>query len=131
MVGFINPDIFDNGLAYAKAQADKVYICSAQPANYTEATSTYALGVKDFGAGNVFPNAIADALPTGSRKIASAPVTNGGDVIADGVVAFYAVVKSGAPPALLAANALTEEQEVSEGNTFTLQSFDLALTAPE
>lgn len=129
MAGYIHPDVFDSGLSYAKTNADKIYICSTQPANYTEATSTYALGNKDFGAGNVFPGAIADTTPTGSRQITTAAVTDG-SVTADGTAGFWAIVKSSATAALLAAYSLSATQVVTNNNTFTLAAFNLKFTAP-
>ena len=64
MTAMINDNTLDNGLAALKSAADKIYICSTQPTTYTEATSTYALGNKNFGAGSVFPSAIAAGCTT-------------------------------------------------------------------
>lgn len=60
---YINDNVLDNGLTQLKSQASDIYICSQEPATFTQASSTYALGRKNFGAGNVFPGAIAAGSP--------------------------------------------------------------------
>ena len=59
----------DYGLEELNQYADKLYVCSQQPVDYTEATATYALGMKDLGVGLVFGNP-ADATPDG-RQVSS------------------------------------------------------------
>jgi hypothetical protein len=113
----LNDNTLDNGLAALKAAADKVYICSAEPATYTAATSTNALGNKNFGAGAVYPAAIAAGSPSG-RQIASAAVTDG-SVTATGTAAASAVVTSGSSR-LEVTNTLAATQAVTSGNIFTL-----------
>ena len=130
MAGYIHPNVFDLGLSYLKTNADKIYICSAQPANYSEATTggTYALGNKSFGAGAVIPAALADDTPTGSRKGTTAAVTDG-SVTNSGTAGFWAIVYSGSS-LLLAAYSLSATQGVTASNTFTLAAFVVKLTAP-
>lgn len=123
-MSFFNDNTLDNGLAALKAAADKVYVCSAEPATYTAATSTNALGNKNFGAGAVFPGAIAAGSPSG-RKLSSAAITDG-NVTANGTASHYAVVTSGSTRLELA-NALSATQVVTSGNTFALASFDARL----
>src|SRR5207247_2050027 len=71
----LKPYVLDNGLAALASGATHVYICSTVPTTYTEATSTYAIGSKSLGAGNVF-GAPQAATPNG-RKIISAAVSGG------------------------------------------------------
>lgn len=123
-MAYVNDLVLDNGLSALKAAATHVYICSQEPANYTEASSTYAKGNKNFGAGNVFPNAIAAGSPSG-RKLTSAPVTDG-SVTASATVTHYAVVTSGSSRLDLA-NSLSASQAVISGNTFALAAFDIRL----
>ena len=121
---FINDLVFDNGLAAVKASASHRYICSAEPATFTQASSTFALGNKNFGAGSVYPAAIAAGSPSG-RKITAAVVTDG-TVTANGTATHDAIV-SQAVSRLDAANALSASQAVTSGNTFTLTAQDLRL----
>jgi hypothetical protein len=121
---FFNDNTLDNGLAALKAAADKVFICSSEPATYTAATSTVALGSKNFGAGAVFPGAIAAGSPSG-RKLSSAAITDG-VVSANGSASHYAAVTSGSSRLELA-NSLASAQTVTSGTTFALASFDVRL----
>ena len=59
MTAHLVASVLDNGLASLKSAARYLYICSQEPVDYTEASTTYALGNKDFGSGNVFPEDIA------------------------------------------------------------------------
>lgn len=117
---YLSDNTLDNGLAALKAAADRIYLCSQEPATYTAATSTYALGNKDFGAGNVYPNAIAAGSPSG-RQLTSAAVVSGapGSITANGTASHSAVVTS-ASSRLEVAQALAASQAVTSGNTFTL-----------
>lgn len=121
---YINDNTLDNGLAALKAAATHIYICSTEPTNYTEATSTYALGNKSFGAGAVYPAAIAAGSPSG-RKVVSAAVTDG-SVTATGTANSNAVVTSGSTR-LEVAKLLSATQSVTSGNAFTLTAQDVRL----
>lgn len=114
---FLNDNTLDNGLAALKAAASHVYICSAEPATFTQASSTLALGNKNFGAGSVYPAAIAAGSPSG-RQLVSAAVTDG-TVTANGT-ATHSAVCSNASSRLEVAQALSASQAVAVGNTFTL-----------
>lgn len=123
---FINDNTLDNGLAALKAGASHVYICSAEPATFTAASSTLALGNKNFGAGAVYPGAIAAGAPSG-RKLTMAAVTDG-NVTAGGTASHYAVTNN-ASSRLEIAQALTGSQVVTSGNVFTLAAVDVRLPA--
>jgi hypothetical protein len=123
-MAFLNDLTLDNGLSSVKSNADKIYICSQEPSTYTGATSTYALGNKNFGAGNVYPAAIAAGSPSG-RKITTAAITDG-SVTGTGTASHYAVVTSGSSR-LEVAQSLSASQAVTNGNTFTLTAADLRL----
>lgn len=126
-MAFLNDNTLDSGLAAPKASADKIFICSQEPATYTQATSTYALGNKDFGVGGVFPAAIAAGTPSG-RKIVTAAVVAAapGSVTANGTATHNAVVSSAASR-LETAQALAASQVVTSGNTWTLTAQDVRL----
>lgn len=119
---YIDNNVLDSGLNYAKSNASAIYICSAEPATYTAATSTNALGSKSFGAGSVFPSAIANGSPSG-RQIATAAVTDG-TISGTGTASHWAIVSG---TTLIAASSLTATQAVTSGNTFTLSSFTIRL----
>lgn len=121
---FLNDNTLDNGLAALKAAADKTYICNAEPATYTQATSTYALGNKNFGAGAVFPAAIAAGSPSG-RKLTRAAITDG-SVTGTGTASHIADVTSGSTR-LETATSLSATQAVTSGNTFSLAAADVRL----
>jgi hypothetical protein len=114
--------VLDNGLSTITANAAKIYICTQDPATYTEASSTYALGVKDFGAGAAF-GAAGAASPNG-RKVSSSAITDG-SVTGTGTAAKWAV--TGAAATLYANGSLSASQAVTSGNTFTLGSFDIRI----
>ncbi len=123
---FINDNTLDNGLAALKAAATGIYICSSEPATYTAATSTVALGNKVVAAGSVYPAAIAAGTPSG-RKIARMAVTDG-TVTANGTASHDAVVTSGSSR-LETTQALGATQVVTNGNPFTLTAQDVRLPA--
>jgi hypothetical protein len=70
----------DAGLAGLSNEATDIYVCSQVPTNYVDASVTYALGYKTFGAGNAFA-APAAGTPSGqivtSTLIGSCTVDNG------------------------------------------------------
>lgn len=123
-MAFLNDNTLDNGLAALKAAASHVYINSGEPATFTAASSTLALGVKNFGAGAVFPAAISAGAPSG-RKLTTAVVTDG-TLTANGTATHYSIT-SLASSRLEAANSLQASQVVTSGNTFTLTAADIRL----
>lgn len=123
-MAYINSIVLDSGLSYVKTNADKIFICSQEPNTYTGASSTYALGVKDFGAGGVVNGNIADGSPSG-RKVTTNAITDG-SVTGTGTASHWAMVYSGGT-SLLAASSLSASQSVTTGNTFTLTAFDVRL----
>jgi hypothetical protein len=91
--GKLSSYVLDNGLQAIDALADKIFVCSQEPATYSEATTTYALGSKDFGsAGGAIDGTMADATPSG-RKIITNAIT-GGNILAAGTVTAWALVDS-------------------------------------
>lgn len=120
----LNNNTLDNGLTALKAAASHIYITSQEATTFLEATSTYALGNKNFGAGAVYPGAIAAGTPSG-RKLSSAPITDG-SVTANGTATHYAVTSSAASQ-LEVTNNLVASQVVTNLNTFTLTAADVRL----
>lgn len=125
MTAYLHDNVFDNGLSAVKSGAVGIYITKTQqPTNYTEATSTYAVGHKTTAAGSIFPGAIS-AGATSGRKITTLNVTDG---VVDGAgtntAGWYGIVDASV---LLVANTLSSSQSVTNGNTFTLGPFDVTL----
>ena len=126
-MAYLNDRVLDGALAILDTEADRIDICSQEPANYTEATSTYSLGNKDHGASGSAFGAPQNGDVSG-RKVASVAVTDGA-VTATGTASHYGVSEVG-NTRLLAANSLNASQAVTNGNTFSLPSFDVEFPDP-
>src|SRR5512138_1397138 len=122
MANVIHASVIDAGLAVIVADASDVYLVSQDPANFEEATVTYALGRKNFGAGNAVTGPSAGA-PNG-RKVTVAQITDG-SVTGDGTATGWALVDT-AGQILLANGDLSQVQAVENGNTFQLPAFDIS-----
>ena len=124
MAGKVHPSVLDNGLnAGLKGLATHIYICSQEPADYAQATVTYALGNKNFGVGNTFTGP-TDRTPNG-RKVTTVAVTDGA-VTGGGTAARWAIVDS-VNSRLLVDNDLAASQAVTAGNVFSLPAFDFGI----
>jgi hypothetical protein len=116
---FLSDTGFDAALA-VWAEADALYICSQEPTTFTEATATYAVGVK------TTPTIGAAGDRTGGgRKRTVAAITDG-EVTATETATHWALTKS-AGSVLLATGALTTGQLVTDNNVFTLTAFDFGI----
>ena len=115
--------VFDNGLTVLDTEADKLYICSAQPTTYTQAATTYALGVK------ATPTVSAPADRTGGGREVTVSAITDGSVTASGTATHYALVDQ-SNSRLLATGSLSSSQAVTSGNTFTLTSFKIGIPDP-
>lgn len=115
--------VLDNGLTVLDTEATHIYICSAEPSTFTAASSTNALGNKNFGAGGCF-GAPAAGSPNG-RKVSSTAITDG-TVTGTGTATHWAVTDN-TNSRLLAVGSLSSSQAVTSGNTFTLGSYDIRL----
>lgn len=123
MASVVGDYVLDNGLAALDTLASHIYICSQDPTTFTEASSTYALGNKNFGAGVAF-GAPAAGSPNG-RKVTSVAITDG-IVTGTGTASKWAVTDN-TNSRLLANGALSAGQAVTSGNTFSLGAFDIRL----
>ena len=119
--------VLDFGLDILATEADRIDICSQEPANYTEATSTHSLGFKDHGASGAAFGSPEDRSPSG-RKVASTAVTDGEVTVTDDAT-HWAVSEVG-NTRLLAASSLDSSQAVTDGNAWSLQSFDIGIPDP-
>jgi|SRR5262245_2156601 len=123
MAGKVNAWVLDNGLGQLRATATHIYICSAEPTSFAEATTTLALGNKNFGAGNTLTGPF-DRTPNG-RKVTTVAVTDG-VVTGAGNAARWALVDS-VNSRLLVDNDLAAPQAVAAGNVFSLPAFDFGI----
>lgn len=118
---FIHDTALDALLNDIDSNGETLHICSTEPTNYTEATTTYDLGNK----ASVTINAPTDR-GGGGREIVI-PAISDGSVTGDGTAGYWAIVKDSATSRLLAAGALASSQGVSNGNTFTLTQFTIGV----
>jgi hypothetical protein len=125
-MAFINDRVLDLGLNVLDTEATHININSSEPATYTAATSTVALGTKNFGAGAAF-GAPAARTPSG-RKVTSVAITDG-SVTATGTASHWSVTDN-TNSRLLAASSLGATQSVTSGNAFSMAAFDIGIPGP-
>jgi hypothetical protein len=123
MANVLHNDVLDSGLSVIDNLADGIFLVSQDPANYTEATSTYALGSKTYAPGAAFTSP-EPGTPNG-RAVSSAVITDG-SVSATGTATGWAVVDS-VNSKLYANGDLAASQAVVLGNTFQLPSFKIRI----
>jgi hypothetical protein len=115
--------VLDLGLNVLDTEATHIYICSAEPATFTAASSTNALGNKNFGAGAAVGSPAA-GTPNG-RQVTTVAITDG-NVTATGTAAAWAITDN-TNSRLLASGTLSASQGVTSGNVFTLGAFTIRL----
>ena len=121
MAGYIHPSVLDGGLTVLDTATIAMNIChTQQPTTRTEAVTTYNCGAK---AGHSI--GAPEASGTG-RKVVVAAVTDG--TVSDTQTAGWWAITDGTN--LLATNALSAPQAVTNGNTFTLAAFDIIFPQP-
>lgn len=123
MAAYINDTVLDQALSYIDTNAENLYICSAQPTTFTEASSTYKLGTK----ASPTIGAPTNGDSTG-RKVVVSAITDG-SVSATGTAAWIAITDDSASM-LLVAQELSATQGVTSGNTFSLTEFDITIPDP-
>lgn len=118
--------VLDAALSKLDTEADKIYITSQEATTYTEASSTYALGVATSITIGAPQNRSASG---GGREVVLSAVT-GGSVTATGAADTFALVDS-TNSRLLATGSLTGGgQTVTSGNSFALASITLGIPDP-
>jgi len=117
---FIDDQSLDALLDDVGDNTDAIYICSQEPATYTEATSTYALGSKSSPTIGV----AGDRTPNGRKRTVSS--ISDGTVSGTGTATSWAATDS-INSRLKAAESLSSPQGVTSGNTFTLTAFDIGV----
>lgn len=119
-MAFIADYIFDLALAELDTNATHLYICSQEPVTFTEAVTTYGLGVKT----SPSVGAPANGAVNG-RRVTVASFTDG-SVTATATATHWALTKTSGST-LMATGALASSQAVTNGNTFSLAAFDVAI----
>ena len=123
MADIIGDGVFDNGLNHL-LNAENLYICSTQPTNFTEASSTYKLGTK----ASPSLTGPADGGAGGGRQMQI-------DAIADGVVdaggdaAWFALTDDSNTELLVSGN-LGATLTIAVGSPWTLDAIIVQLPDP-
>jgi hypothetical protein len=116
---FVSDHVLDNGIAALVADVTHLYVCSAQPATYNEAVSTYALGNK------VAPSITGPSDGSVSGRRAEIAAITDGDITSAGDATHFALVDA-LNNRLLVAQALSSLLSVTLG-TFTLTGFSVTI----
>ena len=123
-MAFLSDNVLDNGLNYATTHGSRVDICSAEPANYTEATSTLTLGNKTGHSVGAPQNGDVNG-----RKVSIAAITDG-VVTLTANATHWALSKVTATTELLAANTLQAAQVVNTANNWSMPAVDITIPDP-
>lgn len=119
MMAFLNDEIFDQGLDYADTNGTRIDICSQEPTTYAQATSTYTLGNKTGLNTGATENGATDG-----RRV-QVPAITDGSVTGTGTASHWALTDG--TSILVATGALSSNQAVTNGNTFTLDAISLTI----
>lgn len=119
----VDSRVLDLGLTVLDTESTHLYLCSAEPATFTAASSTNALGNNNFGAGAVFGSPAAGS-PNG-RKVSSASVS-AGSITATNTATNWAATDN-TNSRLNCTGSLSASQAVTSGNTWQMASFDVRL----
>lgn len=113
---YAHDDILDGGPDALIADADELWLCSAEPDTYTEATATFALGSKS-------APSLSNVNGSTDGRAAQVAAFTDGAITASGTASHWALVDSGTSR-ILAAGALTGTQAVTNGNPFSFAQFN-------
>ena len=122
-MAYLNDRVLDNGLTVLDTEANRLDICSQEPATYTQAITTYSLGNKT----SPSVGAPTDRSPTG-RKVVVAAISDG-STTGTGTATHYALVDT-VNSRLLAAGPVSVSKAVTPGNAFTLAAIDIGIPDP-
>lgn len=113
---YINDEVRDQGLDWADTNGTRIDICSSEPANYA-GIAAVTLGNKT----GLNTGATQDGAVNGRRVIV--PAITDGTVTGTGLATHWAL--SDGSSLLVATGALSASQNVTSGNTFTLDAISL------
>lgn len=117
---FINDRLYDLGLNVLDTEANRLDICSSEPATFAAATTTVSLGNKT----TLSIGAPAAGSPSG-RKVTIAAFSDG-TVTATGTATHYAITDT-VNSRLLVTGPLSASQVVTFGNSFSIPENDVML----
>lgn len=115
---YVNPNVYDNGLAWAVTNGTTLSICSAEPANYA-GIAAVELGVK----ADVEVGAPEAGAVSGRRVII--PEVTGGTTEETGDASHWALHDD--TGVLVAAGPLTAAQTVTTGNPWSLAAISIEI----
>ena len=123
MAGKLHNDVYDDGLQQVTDNANVLHILSADPGVTTYANiASYTLGNKSA------PTVGAPEDHTTGRKVAVSAISDGSITGTD--TATHVALVDTVNSKILAAQELDATQAVTNGSTFTLDSFYVAFPAP-
>jgi len=120
----ISDGALDDLLQYVIDNSEDLHLCSDEPTNYTEATSTYTLGDKQ----SVSLSSQGDMTPNG-RKVTVSGFADG-DATATGSATHWALVDVTGTE-LIATGELDDAESLTSGSTFSISAFDIGVTDPD
>lgn len=116
-------EVFDSLLDYVDTNGNAIYICSADPSTYTEASSTYALGSK---------SSITISTPvdrTGGGREITVSGFNNGLTTGTGTATHWALVNTSGS-AFLLSGSLGTSRAVTPSTSFGMSTFAVGLPDP-
>lgn len=119
-MAFILDAAYDAALNRACDTVENLYICNAEPATFTAASSTNKLGTKATPSIGAAQNGASNGR---RRTVAS---ISDGTVNTTGTASHWALTDDSLSE-LLVTGALSSTQAVTATNTFTLTAFDIAI----
>jgi hypothetical protein len=122
MARFLSDNALDASLNYVADNGDKLCVCSAAPATYTEATSTYMLMETTLTPGDGNGDYTVQDGDIDGRKL-TVSAQNDVTVTNTGTATHFAIVKTTATTELLLVTPC-QSMELTSGNTENLNSFD-------
>ncbi len=123
MAKYVHDDVLDAALNYIANNGNKMVACSAQPTNYTEANSTYALADVAMTSGDY---TIANGTTSG-RKFTTA-AKSAVTVDATGTITHIAIIDTVNSKLLFVTT--TTSQAVTAGNTITIPAWKDEIADP-
>lgn len=121
MAKWANDLVMDAALDYI-GSCDRMFICSAQPATYAEASSTYMLATKNLSAAFTKANGDSSGRKTTVAQQSAISVTNSGSAT------HIALGKSGSSELTYVTTCTS--QSLTAGNTVTVPAFDIEFADP-
>lgn len=124
---FFHDDVLDATLNEVADNGDKMFVCTAQPTTYTEASVTYVLATITLTVGDGNGDYTVADDGTSGRKLTVA-AQSAASVTANGTATHVAIGDSGNSKVL--AVTTTTSQSLTSGGTVDVPTFDLTVNDP-